>query len=284
MASPDPPPNDLLAYGAGEWQRYSFEDKLTRALEHLHAAQAAVTDFLERDPGTTVLEQNGPKGEMAIWYRAFMQPDPKIAPPIFDCIHNLRQALDHLAYRLAVTVSGVEPPPNEKSCGFPIYGNALSDDHLRSKIGDPTRIPAEMRAALERAQPHAGGRAKLLAVLHDLDILDKHRFPPLVTVGAIVSDVDIRLLPAEWVDGPRIGPVEDGAEIIRWKLKPGTHEVDMQFRCVNQIAFGKPSPAEGINPLDFLQDTREYIRTEIVSSFAQFLWPPAPAHAAIRLE
>lgn len=281
MATPTSPPDQLAAYGAGEWRVYSFELKLARALEHLHAAQARIEHFLEHDPGTPVLEQGGPKGEMAFWCRAFMQPDPEIAPRVCDCIHNLRQALDHLAYRLAVVVGG-DPPPNEKTTGFPIYDKPLTDDHLRTKIGDPSKIPTNMRAALDKAQPHNGGNAKLLAALHELDNFDKHRFPPLVTVGAVVSDVNIAELHAEWVTGPVVGPVEDGAEIMRWKPKPGTHYVDVKFRCTNHVAFGKTTPAvKGREPHVVLRDVRDHIRTEVVPSFATFLWPAASAHTAI---
>ena len=133
-----------------------------------------------------------------------------------------------------------------------IYDKPLTDDHLRTKIGDPQKIPAVMRTALDRAQPYNGGNAELLAVLHELDNLDKHRFPPLVTVGAVVSEVDIAELHAEWIAGPAEGPVEDGAEIMRWLPKSGTHNMNMKFRCTNHVAFGKTTPAvQGREPQVF---------------------------------
>jgi hypothetical protein len=275
------PPADLAAYGISPRPLLSFELKLMRALEHLHAAEARIEKFLEHDPGTTVLEQNQAKREMAFWYRAFLQPDPEIVPPVTDCIHNLRQALDHLAYRLAIAVSGSDPPPNAANTGFPIYDDPgmLTDDRLSNFIGRPTSIPQEMRAALERAQPYSGGDAKLLAILRELDDLDKHRFPPLVTVGGFISEVDIAQLPAEWVVGPKVGPIENGAEIMRWGLKPGTSYVDMKFRCTNHVAFGKPSPAEGREPHVLLRETREYIRKDVIPSFAPFLWPRVQGQA-----
>ena len=255
--------------------------KLERALEHLHTAQARIEKFLEHDPGTPVFEENQAKGEVAVWYRAFAQPDPEIVPPVTDCIHNLRQALDHLAYRLAVFVGG-DPPPNEDTTGFPIYDSPLTDDRLRTKIGDPKKIPATMRTALEAAQPHAGGDTELLSILHDLDNLDKHRFPPLVTVGGVVGNYRADELHAEWVDGPRLGPITDGAEIMRWQLKPGVHPVDLQFRCTNHVAFGEPSSVEGLEPHVLLGKIRTYIQRAIVPSFAPFLWAPVPQGRAVR--
>lgn len=271
---PQVPPADLSAYGASVRALSSFELKLARALEHLHAAHARIETFLEHDPGTPVLEQNPAKGEMAFWYRAFLPPDPEIVLRVSDCIHNLRQGLDHMAYRLAVYVGG-DPPPNEETTGFPIYDDPLTEteftDRLATKIGRPKKIPADMRTALERAQPYSGGKAPLLSVLRELDDLDKHRFPPLVTVGGVVSDIDISELHAEWVTGPEMGFVEDGAEIMRWAPKAGTHPVDMKFRCTHHVAFGKPSPAEGREPHVLLREIRDYIMGEIVPSFGPFL-------------
>lgn len=264
------PPADLSAYGVSPRQLSSFELKLERALEHLYAAQARIETFIEHDPGTPVLMESPAKGEMAFFYRAFLQPDPEIVLRVSDCIHNLRQSLDHLAYRLAVFVGG-DPPPNEATTGFPIYDSPLTDDRLASKIGRPKKIPIGMRAALEAAQPHTGGNAQLLSILRDLDDLDKHRFPPLVTVGGVVSDFDVSELHAEWVCGPELGPVEDGAPIMRWAPKVGTHPVDMKFRCTNHVAFGKPSPAEGREPHVLLREIRAYIMGEVVPSLSPFL-------------
>jgi hypothetical protein len=37
-----------------------------------------------------------------------------------DCVHNLRCALDHLVYAIAVYESGQDPPPNHRGLQFPI--------------------------------------------------------------------------------------------------------------------------------------------------------------------
>lgn len=168
-------------------------------------------------------------------------------------------------------MSGEIRHPTNRRTGFPIYDSPLTEDRLASKIGRPKDIPADMRTALESAQPYSGGNAPLLTILRDLDDLDKHRFPPLVTVGGVVSDFDVSELHADWVWGPELGPVEDGAPIMRWAPKEGTHPVDMQFRCTNHVAFGEASPAEGREPHVLLREIRDYIMGDVLPSFGSFL-------------
>src|ERR1039458_556639 len=42
---------------------------------------------------------------------------------IGDCVHNLRSALDHLVYAIAMHESGQNPPPKEDRLAFPIVDN-----------------------------------------------------------------------------------------------------------------------------------------------------------------
>lgn len=262
---PFPPPAEAFEIPESN----SYERSLDRALEHFQTANARVALFIESEPGTTPIEES-PNGEMAVWYRVLRKPGPDIVVPIVECIHWLRTALDHLAYRLAIIVSGSDPPPNENTACFPIVGPypgaVLTDDKLTSTIGDPTRMSAGLRAAIERAQPYNGGNAPVLAVLRDLDNFAKHRFPPVVTIGGVVSDVKIDQLDATWIKEPVVGPVEDGTEIMRFVAVPGSY-MSMKFRCENQIAFSQGKPGVGNDPLLFLWTVRQYLYTDLIPSF-----------------
>lgn len=245
---------------------HSYEHALDRALEYFNEAQLRVALFIEHEPGTTPLEQN-PKGEMAVWYRVLRQPGPEIILPIIDCIHSLRQSLDYLAYRLAIAVNGSDPPSNTETSGFPITDRESQfTGSLGQKIGPPKRISSAMRTALQAAQPYEGGNAKLLGLLRDLDNFAKHRFPPIITVGGVVSDIDIKQLSGRWIREPRLGPVEDGTEIMRFIPEPDSY-MDMGFRCVNQVAFAKGDPGQGNDPLHVLWMIRQYLYTDLIPSF-----------------
>jgi hypothetical protein len=94
-----------------------------------------------------------------------------------DALHNVRCALDHIAWH--VVAIGSSPPAraaDQRRVGFPIYDTA--DGFANS---DGTRIPGvsgQQRAIIELHQPHhRGSNAGMhpLALLQDLNNTDKHR-------------------------------------------------------------------------------------------------------------
>lgn len=94
------------------------------------------------------------------------------SPIIGDCLHNLRSALDHLAYQLARN-------PNTHT-SFPIHSNPPRGPWYR---GHKVRLPNisggienDVRRILDAVQPY--NRRDLnrgLDLLRDLDDIDKHR-------------------------------------------------------------------------------------------------------------
>lgn len=101
-----------------------------------------------------------------------------------DCLHNLRCALDHLVYAIAIHESGIDPPPDEKSLMFVITDTAA--EFTKSKRIQSLSAPVQ--AAIESVQPFNRQHATLpplLAVLANLENIDKHRLVRLArpTVG-----------------------------------------------------------------------------------------------------
>lgn len=100
-----------------------------------------------------------------------------------DCIHNLRSALDHLAYQLVVLNKRT---PGNKTF-FPIHDRPprTGVKHLWRKRPLVRDVSVKAYRLIESVQPYKrgniGGR---LAELRDLDNIDKHRHL-LVTVQAI---------------------------------------------------------------------------------------------------
>jgi hypothetical protein len=136
----------------------SFDRKLDRALEHLGAMQAASQRFFEREPCFVSLEGEVKTGDHVLIFRVREEPPDEFAALAADCCHNLRHALDHIAYRLAIVISKCDPPPNETNIYFPIAGSPQEfEGKLGSSFGSPKRIPTDIRTVLEGAQPYNGG-------------------------------------------------------------------------------------------------------------------------------
>jgi len=208
-----------------------------------------------------------------VWVKVIDPPaDPRIPLLIGDCVHNIRQALDHLAYRLAVVVRGSDPPPNADKTAFPICSSRkFFDGGLPDRIGPRKAMPGGLYATLEGLQPYHGGDRQLLGVLHHLDNTDKHRFPPIVAAVTNVSGFRIAQAQVSFLQGPRVGPLEDDTPVIEYAPMPDT-EVSMQLDYEPGIAFGKGSPVAAgqlVGPL--LTSIRFYVLREVIEPLEAFL-------------
>jgi hypothetical protein len=85
-----------------------------------------------------------------------------------DAIHNLRSALDHLAWNLAHwegTIPGIR-------CGFPIGKELVNYESIKSRM--VAGMSPEAKQAIDNLRPYKGGNEPLW-MIHHLDIIDKHR-------------------------------------------------------------------------------------------------------------
>jgi hypothetical protein len=104
----------------------------------------------------------------------FVGPEPSRDVPVDlvtsagDAIHNLRCALDHLAWHLAHWEHG-KPGPK---CGFPI-GKSLKN-YESMKPAMVAGMSTEAKKAIDDLRPYKGGNEPLWQI-HHLDIVDKHR-------------------------------------------------------------------------------------------------------------
>ena len=107
-----------------------------------------------------------------------------------DVVHNLRSALDHLVYQLAV-VGTPRTEPNRK-VGFPIAKDLKTYEFVKVKKVQGMRPDAIK--AIDALQPYKGGcNGDTLWRIHDLDNSNKHR-----THFTVAHDY---LLSADWMPG-----------------------------------------------------------------------------------
>jgi hypothetical protein len=157
--------------------------KLDRAREHLATLSADVRAYLDSRP-YVVEAKRAPDTRRLIYFVAGLRPTPSRVPAVLgDAIHNLRSALDHLAYQLVWVGSGKKPSSHVY---FPIGDDRvkyLEQRRRQVKGAAPAAI-----ATLDNLMPYRGGNDALWR-LHKLNNVDKHRV--LLTAGSAFQSVNI---------------------------------------------------------------------------------------------
>lgn len=89
-----------------------------------------------------------------------------------DVVHNLRSALDHLAYQLAVVGTPTVEP--SRRIEFPIAKDAATYESEKARKVEGIR--PEAVKVIDALQPYKGGcHGDALWRIHELDNIDKHR-------------------------------------------------------------------------------------------------------------
>lgn len=261
--------------------------KLARADEHLHVLQVEWQKFIRQDPspyGFTCRAQvqASPEtgGKFVKTGRWVVGVQVRDHPPLYlsavagDVTHNLRSALDHLAWQF-VDMSGGSPT---RRTAFPIYrderefigaveGRRRRDNRPGPLSGIDPR--GEVWALIKRFQPYQRGDcAEALALLQDFSNADKHRelwaiavypepetFSKLIhwNPAAVLLDEDYRFQPGDALedaaviadlqfdpDGPDAGVYLDGEFALNVAFSNGDDEAPRaslrkMHACVAQV-------------------------------------------------
>lgn len=204
--------------------------KLERAETHIETVREKIDAFRKRKPAPFGFRtEKNPRPDKSVEYVLYAivrkPPPPELAPIIGDALHNIRSALEHLAYELA--------PPRirqARQTQFPIF-----TDECRFKVLSPKMIrgiKGDERTLIERVQPYVASNPPStdpLAILNELSNLDKHRLlvPMIAAVAAtsvwVASDnADIRFTHVE------AGPVKHDAKIVAFTASPKDPSKDMK--------------------------------------------------------
>jgi hypothetical protein len=265
---------------------YSHRLKLKRALEHLYALDGAVKAWVETDPCAISYESEVATRQQTLTQRVVRQPsDPLLLLLIGDAAHNMRQGLDHLAYQLAIKVTGKDPPRNATASMWPIRTKTRLQSTVANDIGPKSNMPTGMYAAIEGFQADAGSDGELLHVLHALDNGDKHRFPPLIAGmaqsvqlgGGFSATGNVNIgdaIYAQHVEAGTIevGPFDDGKVIARADEIIVKGDMDVHVRPAASIAFAKTynaAPGELVLPL--LKAVYDLVSDRLFPTMEQFL-------------
>lgn len=152
-----------------------------RAKHHLADLEAQINAFAKDKPWTQVVETDldGIGQILKVKFTKRLSDDlPHI---IFDCVNNLRPALDQAAFGIAVKHTG---NANPKSAKFPF--GPTETDMLNNLAGAGKDLPTEIRELFKGFKPYKGGNNALWA-MNELCNAPKHKIIYPVTIGGRIG-------------------------------------------------------------------------------------------------
>lgn len=274
------------------------ELKLERACHHLSELEEGVDAWLDDQlKSTEVLQDPRDSDFVVLWVTVDKSPDDTFGLLIGDCVHNLRSALDVLAFALAEQHSGVPLPEDvAKKSQFPIFGD-------EGRNGAPGRGPSMFRtnglpcirgvhpraqAIIESVQPYQLGatfREHPLWLLREMSNIDKHRLIHTTTSYTghflVRPRPDGRYViadPEEWTHYR--GEVAGKMAVARLKAWPvGSprgkyldHPVDFGARLQVILKDVAATMTDGQrSACELLGEIHEFIRADVITPLSEFL-------------
>lgn len=253
----------------------SIRVKVERAKKHIGDLDAELRTFYDAKP-CGIGAKRDPQTRRPIYYVTRVSDTPvAVAAITGDALHNLRSALDHLAYQLVSVGKGSAGPFDYVY--FPIAESAKKYETGKMRKIQGMR-PAAIKA-IDAVKPYQGGNDTLW-FLHKLDNVDKHRF--LIAVTSVFQSVDVRrpllrmltqqgvpadvALPTDFnihlLPEQRLHPVKAG-DILFTDLPDAEVDKKMQFRF--HVAFGEPGIFEGEPLLETLQHVADLVDNLVLS-------------------
>lgn len=159
----------------------SVDAKLSMAEEHLAKLEGSFKSIGESDGCSFTFQHNSNSTEVAMWVKFDPPPGVRWGAIVGNFVNDLRNALDHIVYAIAVGESGRNPPPDGRRLMFPI---ADSEDDWKGVRGRVRTLSESVRTVIEHEQPFARRQRNEfspLSTLGQLNDRDKHR---VISLGA----------------------------------------------------------------------------------------------------
>jgi hypothetical protein len=235
--------------------------KIARADEHLKSLNGEMDRWGELNPMS--LGRTSNRDGSQHMFRLRLHPKPDLwqwGQLLGAAVHNLRCALDHTVYALAIAATGDDPPQDDDVLEFPICDNGrlFAKRQWRIKSLTPT-----MQTAIEGFQPynrrHKRTGFAALEWLRILDDIDKHRTLQLALPEPSVEAGEIDAPPGTFKVELIKGPMVDGAPMVRVTLQEPDPNMYMNLKLTAGICI----KAEDGRPIGITPLTR-HIRKEVV--------------------
>lgn len=195
-----------------------------------------------------------------------------------DCLHNLRSALDHLACHLVRVSRGASP----NKASFPVCGQEFRTNPCTGAEEPCLQIDVtpEIRERIDAIQPYKGtDTGTRLRLLHQLDIVDKHRGQLLTAAAAGGGRRTYTLANWPQASGRAIGklswiseePLQDGKPCVRFSHETPQFEIDPYLEVFVKILFSDGSPGVGQSVISVVDDLVRLVEDEIIPTFTPYL-------------
>jgi hypothetical protein len=235
------------------------ELKIARASEHLEALGIELRRFYDSEPyAITRYNVEGGKHVVRVQMKEVSDRTAILAG---DFVHNLRCALDHTVFSLAVHATGTIPG---KRLQWPVL-ETRNDKTLQQQTEG---IPADAVTMIEALQPYHEGpdvafRKNRLWQVHKLDVIDKHRRVAIGLHGLTCQFPDA-VNPRSWEIENR--ELEDGFEV---SLPAVAATMKMVPDLSPGVLFGDEAEGVTLNS-EQLGGLCNFIRDEVLPQFAHF--------------
>lgn len=126
--------------------------KIQRARKYVDEAATFIESYLDKKPFVVSYKRDPNTRRLVYFVSSVQEPDPQLSGMVGDALHNLRSALDHIAYQLVLIGTGKAP---SRRVYFPIWDSqAKYEAEGRSQI-DGAR--PEAVTAVDAIKPYKGG-------------------------------------------------------------------------------------------------------------------------------
>lgn len=235
-------------------------DRLGRAEEHLEAIKCRLLRHYKADEylltGEYQRDFDRPGGRGSIVSDPITLPeiDSRLNTIIGELLHDLRSALDHLAWQLVLNAGGT-PTDDTK---FPIEAPTTNPQGKQGSPGVAGGVSRKAKALIACAQPYKWGaryREHPLWLLHKLWNIDKHRY--VIAKGTFGSSVFPLGAPTFRFTSKLDTATPHSAKLL---LVPDDPSVDVDAHATVEVAIHEPD--EGIE-LPLLGTLEQILKTVV---------------------
>lgn len=221
-----------------------------RADDNIAELKTEIDSYLNSNPYAIDWENDAQARKFVCKARIIRSHSLKWRVRVGEIVHDLRSALDHLAWQLVI-LNGETPDTKTE---FPVFWDAAK--YKSESPRKVRRMSQAARAHIERLQPYnAAARFEdhVLYVVHQLNLADKHRLLNVVASAFQVERLGLSgIAGTAAMQGIAVGgratPFEHGAEIVRveyTEVDSTNPQMSVELGLIFGVAFSRGGPGKG---------------------------------------